>query len=96
MTVRETLTDQYYGVPLWGWIAFIVILLLIIIAIAASSKKAEKKADDQAMREINSAEAGIKIPEVHPPMTPSPVQEFQRDRPLPPPAPSETSLNGRY
>ncbi len=81
-------TEQYNGVPRWGWgLISIIACLLVFIAIIGllscmSPKKKDQKGDE---------EAGVKVPTTAPPQTPSPTPQFPRDKALPPPVPSETS-----
>lgn len=95
MAFGDILTTEYWGVPLWGWI---LIILVLVGLIAAISRSMQKKSEDKKSEEAAAAtdvETGLaKLPEGQPPKTPSPAQSFPRDAPLPPPAPSESSVKG--
>lgn len=93
------MTTEYWGVPLWGWIVLVAGIALIIgVAKGAMGKK--KEGDDGAKKTEGDVETGdIKLPEGEPTKSSSPpaasaVNDFARDAPLPPPAPSETSYKG--
>ena len=90
MIFYYAMTQQYWGIPLWGWIIIILVIVGLIVAIRASA--AAKKSKAAEVITPTEVETGnVKLPETDPPKTPSPAQEFPRDAPLPPPAPSETS-----
>ena len=86
----EYYLEQSYGMPRWAWgvmaiftsllVLFAIVLLLSCLSSSSSSNK--NKSDE---------EAAVKVPTVAPPQTPSPTPQFPRDKPLPPPVPSETS-----
>lgn len=93
MSFYSIMTTEYWGVPLWGWILIIVVLVALIAAIRSSMAKKKEAAAKKEAASAGDEEAGtIKLPEGQPPKTPSPAQNFPRDAPLPPPAPSETSV----
>lgn len=93
MTFYDFITNEYWGIPLWGWICLVLGLFLILGAIqaASSAKKAEVK-DVTESTDVEAAE--VNLPQAHPPASPPPAQIFPRDGSLPPIAPSETSKNG--
>ena len=88
------MTTEYWGVPLWGWILMIVILGVLVVAIRAATAKKEEPKSVDGIDGGDVEAANIKLPQSAPPTTPSPVPEYPRDAPLPPPAPSETSHKG--
>ena len=94
MTFYQFMTNEYWGVPLWGWICIVLGIVIIVVAIssASSTKKAEKKDEIVVADGNRDVEAGVevKLPQAHPPVSPLPSQT-SRDAPLPPPARSETS-----
>lgn len=90
MSFGDIMTTEYWGVPLWGWILIIVVLALIVVgvrsAIAKKNDAATAKKGDLESGTMTEAEGAVAI------KSDSPVeQNFPRDAPLPPPAPSETS-----
>lgn len=88
MSFGDIMTTEYWGVPLWGWILIVVGIVLIIGAIKAATAK--KKEGETAVKKEGDVETGTaKLPEGE-----AAAQEFPRDAPLPPPAPSETSRKG--
>ena len=96
MTFSDTMTTEYWGVPLWGWIVLVAGLVLII-AVAKGAMGKKKEEGDEVKKSEGDVEAGnAKMPEGEPVTSPTPdaAQEFPRDGSLPPPAPSETSHKG--
>lgn len=61
----------------------LVICVIIYFLVRPADGTAEPKKDEEM--------AESRLPKVAPPMTPSPVPSFPRDKSLPPPALSETS-----
>ena len=92
LTLYYFFTDEYWGVPLWGWICIALGIVLIVVAInaASSAKKTERKDEIVVLdgnRDVEAAEE-VKLPQAHPPVSPV----YPRDGSLPPPgAHSETS-----
>lgn len=95
MTFYDVMTTEYWGVPLWGWILIVLGLIGLIMGIRGAMAK--KKDDTSKTESSPDPEAGnVKLPEASPPKSPDArTQEFPRDAPLPPPAPSETSEKGK-
>ena len=95
MTFYYAMTTEYWGVPLWAWIIIVLGLIALIMGIRASM--ARKRGDTVNENNSPDPEAGnVKLPESSPPNSQmAEVQEFPRDAPLPPPAPSETSEKGK-
>lgn len=92
MSLYDIMTTEYWGVPLWGWIIIILVIVGIIVAVRGSMAKKKDAATKKEAEASADVEAGaVKLPEGQSPKTPSPVKDFPRDAPLPPPAPSETS-----
>lgn len=84
--------EDYYGLPRWGWAIIAVFTsLLLLFAIILLLSKIPTSRDDQKKLGDEETGAGMKMPTVSPPRTPSPTPQFPRDKPLPPPVPSETS-----
>jgi hypothetical protein len=83
--------DNYYGMPRWAWgvlaiftcLLVMIVIIVLLSCISPGSNSTSKKKEDE--------ETGMKVPSVPPPQTPSPTPQFARDKPLPPPVPSETS-----
>ena len=97
MTFIDVMKTEYWGFPLWGWIAIVAgIGLIITIAKVVLGKK--KEGDDEAKKTEGDVEAGnIKLGEPaksSSPATTAAANDYARDAPLPPPAPSETSHKG--
>lgn len=92
MSFYDVMTEEYWGIPLWGWILMILVIVGIIVAVRSSMTKKKEAAAKKEAESAADVEAGVvKLPEGQPPKTPSPVKDFPRDAPLPPPAPSEAS-----
>ena len=89
MSFGDIMTTEYWGVPLWGWIVMIAGIVLIIVAIKGATSK-KKKGEDGAKKDGDVESGTVKLPEGEAKKSPA-VNDFARDAPLPPPAPSETS-----
>ena len=95
MTFYDAMATEYWGVPLWGWILIVLGIIGLIMGIrAAITKKNDGTAKTESAPDLETG--NVKLPEASPPKSPiGEAQEFPRDAPLPPPAPSETSEKGK-
>lgn len=85
--IGDVMTNEYWGVPLWGWIIITVVVALLIVGVrSAIAKKNDASAGNKILNsDLESGNMTVAIKSV------SPGNNFPRDAPLPPPAPSETS-----
>lgn len=92
MTFHDFITTEFWGIELWVWLLIILgIVGLIMVIRTAMAKKKESAIVNE---NTSDPEAGnIVSAKLSPPK--SPTNEFLRDAPLPPPAPSETSEKGK-
>lgn len=87
--------EEYYGMPRWGWgVIALVVSLILLVGIIGVLSRGRGGGGGRKDEEAGDEETGnMKVPTVPPPQTPSPspTPHFPRDKPLPPPVPSETS-----
>lgn len=82
-------SQYYWGLPRWGWAVLFVVMTLLVICVIIYYLVRPAAGTDEPKKDEEMAEN--RLPNVAPPMTPSPVPSFPRDKSLPPPALSETS-----